>query len=250
MEFVKFTKENSIAVLTLNRGKVNAINEDVVEELKDCLEGVEKNPNVRAIILTGQGKFFSFGFDIPGFMNHSKEDFKRYLTKFTDLYTYLFIFPKPVIAALNGHTIAGGCMIASACDHRIMVEGKAKISLNEITFGSSVFAGSVEMLQFCVGQKNAEKILYTGKMFSAEEALAMGMIDQINTEENFTNDVKAIAEEYAKKDINAFCSIKKLLRKPVHDEMIKREKKSIAEFVEIWYSPETREQLRQIKIHS
>lgn len=250
MEFLQTKKENGVATVTLQRDKVNPLNEDFIDQLQQCFENLESDKEVKVVVLTGHGKFFSFGFDIPGFMEHSKEDFKKYLVKFTNFYSYLFLFPKPVIAALNGHTIAGGCMIASACDYKIMVDGKAKISLNEITFGSTVFAGSVEMLKYAVGTKHAEEFLYTGKMYSAEEALKINLVDEIITEEYFYEHVRNVAAEFLKKDSSAFYSIKKLLRKSVYDKMILMEKKSIDEFIEIWYSPETREKLNQIKIHS
>lgn len=80
-------------------------------------------------------------------------------------------FQKAIIAALNGHAFAGGCMIAAAVDHRIMATGKAKISLNEVTFGSTFFAGIVEILKRCVGAGNAEKILYSGRVSGIMEVL-------------------------------------------------------------------------------
>ncbi len=121
--------------------------------------------------------------DIPQIIPYSKEACYDFLIKFTELYTYMFGYPKPLIAALNGHTIAGGCMLAIACDQRIMVSGKAKISLNEIGFGSSVFAGSVEMLRFLVGSRYTSAVLVSGAMYSAEEAASMGLVDQITTED-------------------------------------------------------------------
>jgi enoyl-CoA hydratase/carnithine racemase len=166
------------------------------------------------------------------------------------LYTKIFLFPKPIIASLNGHTIAGGCMLADACDFRIMVSGKAKISLNEITFGASVFTGSVEILKFCVGCRNAEEILITGAMYPAEKALNLGLINQISNEENLVNDAHKAAEEYAQKDAGSFAAIKSLLRQPIVDSYIDNEKKSIDEFTGIWYSESTQKQLEQIKIHS
>jgi enoyl-CoA hydratase/carnithine racemase len=158
MEFVLVSKDDGIATVTLSRRKVNALNEAVIEELNACLKELEGAADVRGVILTGRGKFFSFGFDIPEFLSLPKESFARYLTKFTDLYRYMFLYPKPLVAALNGHTIAGGCMLATACDYRLMISGKARISLNEITFGSSVFAGSVELLRYWTGDKNAQTI--------------------------------------------------------------------------------------------
>lgn len=250
MNFVSVSVKEGIATVTLNRGKVNALNEPLIEQLHGCFADIEMDLDVRSVILTGQGKFFSFGFDIPEFMSYPKESFTRYLTKFTDLYTSLFLFSKPIVAALNGHTVAGGCMLALTCDARIMVSEKAKISLNEINFGSSVFAGSVEMLKFCVGHKNAATILYSGAMFLAEEAIRLGLIDRISSPEDLVGDARKAARDLADKDGAAFKSLKGLLRKPVAEEMIKREKDSIREFVDIWYSEKTRRNLEEIKIHS
>jgi enoyl-CoA hydratase/carnithine racemase len=248
MEFVKLSKKNNIAIVELGRGKVNAINEAAVEQLDSCFEALAEDDEVRCIILTGRGKFFSFGFDIPEFMNFSRDNFAVFLTKFTDLYLDIFMFPKPVIAALNGHTIAGGCMLATACDHRIMVSGKAKISLNEITFGSSVFFGSVEILKYCVGAGNAQSILYSGMMYQAEEALRLGLIDTIVPEEAVLEKAEEVAIDFAGKDDKAFAGIKNLLRKPVEQRIREKEKESIRNFINIWYSEKTRENLRKIVI--
>ncbi len=249
MSFVSISKDDSFAIVTLNRGKVNALNEPLIEEINRYFVDLENDRTVKAVIFTGQRKFFSFGFDIPEFLSYSKDAFIRYLTKFTNLYTFMFLYAKPIIAALNGHTIAGGCMLALACDYRIMVSEKAKISLNEISFGSSVFAGVVEMLKFWVGQKNAESILYSGAMYSAEEAIQLGLVDQISSSENLMNDARKVAQDFANKDMAAFRSIKGLLRKPVAEEMARREEDSIREFVDIWYSKETWKKIKEIKIY-
>ena len=248
MNYIRTSQKDSIVTLTLYRGKVNALNEPLVEELHGALKNFAGDKNIKSVIITGHGKFFTFGFDIPEFLNYSKEGFVRYLTKFTDLYTYIFLYPKPVIAALNGHTIAGGCMIALACDYRIMVSGKAKIALNEIEFGSSVFAGCVEMLRFCVGNRNATTILYSGAMYSAEEAKDLGLIDKVTTEENLIDAARKTALNLGSKPKNAFISIKSLLRMSVAEEMKRKEEKSVKEFADIWYSDSIWENLKKIKI--
>lgn len=250
MDFLTLEEHEGIAVITLKRGKVNALNESLVEELHSCFQEVEESDSIRAIILTGHGKFFSFGFDIPGFLDYSRQEFTRYIEKFTAFYTYLFQFPKPVVAAINGHAIAGGCMLATACDYRIMIPEKAKISLNEIAFGSTVFAGSVEMLKHCVGPRNAEHILFSGDMYTAERALELGLIDRITPHEKLMDEAWLIAAEYAQKSAQTFKSVKGLFRNPIVEEMLKREQDSIREFIEIWYSAETWNNLQEIKIHS
>ena len=249
MSFMHVSKDVEIATVTLSRGKVNALNEPMVEEITKSFEDLAIDNEVRSIIFTGSGKFFSFGFDVPEFLSYPKNDFIKYLEKFTNLYTYVFHFPKPIVAALNGHTIAGGCMLATACDYRLMVTGKAKISLNEITFGAPVLAGSVEMLKYCVGSRNAQSILYSGAMYSAEEAFQLRLVDQVSSEDDLTEDARKVAQELAQKDSSAFRSIKHLLRKPAAEQMIKREKDAILEFVDIWYSEQTWENLKTIKIY-
>lgn len=248
MSFVIISKDKSVATLTLNRGKVNALNESAIDQINSSLIELENDETVKAIILTGQGNFFSFGFDIPEFLSYSKDSFTEFLTKFTDLYTYMFLFPKPVVAALNGHTMAGGCMLATTCDYRIMVSGKAKIALNEISFGSSLLAGSVEMLKYCVGQKNAESILYGGSLYSAEEASLLGLIDKISSQDTLMEDAEKAAHDFAGKDSTAFRSVKGILRKPVAEEMVRKEKEVIREFVDIWYSEKTWNNLKGITI--
>jgi 3,2-trans-enoyl-CoA isomerase len=243
------SKDGEIATVTLSRGKVNALNAPMVEELTKAFQNLAKDDNVNSVILTGSGKFFSFGFDVPEFLTYAKSDFIRYLEKFTNLYTYMFQFPKPIIAALNGHTIAGGCMLATACDYRLMVSGKAKISLNEVTFGSSVFAGSVEMLRFCAGSRNAQSILYSGAMYSAEEAFDLGLVDKVSAEDALTEDARKVALEFAQKNSLTFSSIKLHLRQAVAARMMERETDSILEFTDIWYSEDTWEKLKEIKIH-
>jgi 3,2-trans-enoyl-CoA isomerase len=248
MNFVKVLKKGEIAIVQLSRGKVNALNDDLVEQMHRALSEMEAEDSIRALILTGSGKFFTFGFDIPEFMNHSKDEFSRYLINFTNLYGRIFVFAKPVIAALNGHTIAGGCMIASACDYRLMVRGKAKISLNEISFGSTVFAGNTSILKYCVSARNAQKILYSGKMYTAEEALGLGLVDEVTSEDDLLVKAEATAMEFAAKDPVAFRGIKQILRRPVLEEIARFEKGSIEDFVEIWYSERTRTNLSEIRI--
>jgi enoyl-CoA hydratase/carnithine racemase len=248
MSFTELATGDGIAAVTLARGKVNALNRAVVAELRSRLEELDGDPMIRAVVLTGRGPFFSFGFDVPEFLDVPREKFTAYLTAFAGLLSYLFLYPKPLVAALNGHAIAGGCMLALACDRRIMATGKAKCSLNEISFGSSVFAGSTEMLRFWVGSATATKVLYSAAMYTAEEARSLGLVDEVQPEETVLDRAMNVAADLASRPAMAFASIKRLLRRPVIEEIRRREEESIREFVEIWYSPGTRTKLRNIRI--
>ncbi len=250
MDFVHWSVQDGIAEVKLERPPVNAIEDRVVDELSECFRQIAEDAQVRGTVLTGSGKFFSFGFDIPRFLAYPKQAFAAYLTQFTALYRDLFSHPKPIVAALNGHAVAGGCMLATACDARIMVKGKARIGLNEIGFGSSVFAGSVAILAFWVGERCAQEILYGGRLYSAEEAHAIGLVDATADETALAGAASEAARALAARDPDAFRSLKMLLRKPVIEQMIAREADSIRDFVEIWYSERTWKNLQDIKIRS
>ena len=248
MDFIELSLKDGIATVTLARPKVNAINEQVVSELRDVFRELASDTRVRAVILTGRGSFFSFGFDIPGFMDYPREAFHRFIMSFSDLVQRIFVFPKPVIAALNGHAVAGGCVLAIACDRRFMVGGKAKIALNELTLGASVFTSIAEILKYTVGSRTAQLLLYTGKMNSAEEALTLGLVDKVVSEGEINDAAVSAARELAGWDVFAFGSVKRLLRKEAIDRIDNHEKGSVSDFVDIWYSENTWEKLKKIEI--
>jgi len=248
MSYVDLKESDVLATITLRRAPVNALNEQVLDELKAAFHGVAHDESIKAVVLTGEGSFFSFGFDVPGFMSLPKDDFQSYVSKFSNLTKHIFTFPKPTIAAINGHAVAGGCVLALACDYRITKSEKAKIALNEMTFGSTVFSSVTEILKYAVGSREGEKILYSGKMYSAQDALSVGLVDKVSGEKEFLSDVTQVAQKFAEKDIRAFSSIKKILKQDTLNSINMNEEESILEFVDIWYSDSTREQLAKIEI--
>jgi 3,2-trans-enoyl-CoA isomerase len=248
MNFIKVSKKSGITTVTMSRGKVNAVNEAFVDELGVVFHALAADADTKAVILTGDGKFFSFGFDISELLNYSKSDFARYLKKFCALYAQMFLFPKPVIAAINGHATAGGCILALTCDFRIMVTGKAKIALNELNIGAAIFAGCVGMLKSTVGERNAEKVLLTGAMYTAEDALRIGLVDSVTSGASLMAEAKEIADEFSQKNPDAFKTLKNLLRRKAADCFGRNEEHSIFDFIEIWYSEPTRNVLKGVVI--
>lgn len=250
MTSTRIERQGNVAVLTLARGKVNAIDEATVDELGAQVSSLERDQDARAVVVAGQGSFFSFGFDVPALYDYSPADFTRFLKKFTGLYRALYALPKPLVAAINGHAVAGGFMLATTADHRIMATGKAKISLNEITFGAGLFAGSVEMLGAIVGHRHAEAIALGGTMYPAEDATEMGLVDEVAAPDAVVPRALEVAVGMAARDQVAYAAIKRMLRAPVLERLDRAEQASIASFVEIWYSPSTRAHLREIRIRA
>lgn len=248
MSLIDIHRQAGVATLALRHGKVNAINDELIRELRARLDDLLVDTGSHSLVLTGQGKFFSFGLDLREILPLSEEACLRFLTDFTALYTRMYNYPKPIVAAVNGHAVAGGCMLALACDRRIMASGNVKIGLNEITFGSSVFAGSAEMLQACVGERHAETILTSGDLYAPEQALALGLVDRVVAPEALSSACVDEACMYGSRHADAFASLKRLLRGPVVERMRRREADALREFVKIWYSEATRAQLAKIDI--
>jgi enoyl-CoA hydratase/carnithine racemase len=139
-------------------------------------------------------------------------------------------------------------MLALACDRRIMVASGARIGLNEIAFSSSVFAGSVEMRRFLLGGARATEVLYSGALYLPEEAQAIGLVDTLVAAERLIPSALEAASELGGKHGPAFTGLKRLLRRPVAEQMVVRERPSIEDFVPLWYSEHTRAKLQGITI--
>jgi enoyl-CoA hydratase/carnithine racemase len=250
MKHLEFRQVGNIGVIALARGKVNAIDEDMVSELDGLTGEMAANPDVKALVLTGAGKFFSFGWDVPALYDYAQKDFVRFMRAFCRLCRDLFLFPKPLVAAINGHAMAGGYILALTCDYRLMVDGPAKLSLNEVTFGSTIPVSTVEMLRYAAGNRAAETVLLTGRMFEPLEALRFGLVDRLAPPEILMGAAEAAATDMARHVGPAYASLKRLIKGPMADSWLAREEDSIREFADIWYSPQTREMLKGIQIRA
>lgn len=248
MSITQLDKHDGITTLTLTRGKVHALNEETADHLNARFDELRNDAETKAVVFTGEGNFFSFGFDVPELYDYTPDDMTRFVTKITSVFLKIFEFPKPVVAAINGHVVAGGVMLIAACDRRVMASGKARVSLNEITFGASLFAGSLEMLRCVIGHRNAEIIALGGAMYSAEEGRDLGLIDVVTEPYSVLPEAQAMAVDMCKIDLTAFADIKRQLRAPVVERIKRDEADQIKRFIDIWYSDSTREQTKGIEI--
>lgn len=173
------TKEikGNVAILSIDKPKMNQLSGDVFEAMRKHLDSVEFDKEIRCIIITGAGeKAFSAGADLSaGFGDFSPVDF---LKRGQDVWNKIEYFPKPVIAAINGHALGGGCELAMACHIRFMKKG-ARIGLTETNLGIMPGYGGSLRLPKLVGKSRALEMMYLGKQCEADEALAIGLVDHI-----------------------------------------------------------------------
>jgi enoyl-CoA hydratase len=162
----------------------------------------------------------------------------------------MFLFQKPIVAAINGHAVAGGCVMTLPCDSRIAASAPMSISLNEVTLGASLFASTVEMLRYWVSNSTAEEMLLTGRTMDTKEALRIGLLERIVEGPNLLPAALLKAQELAAQYGPGYEALRRLIRQPIADRWLDREEASIAEFVRIWYTPETRAKTKLVQIRS
>jgi len=191
------TKEPGYAIVQLNRPDVlNAINIKLMQELVDALEILDKDDGVRCIVLTGNEKAFAAGADIKEMADASavemliRDQFARW--------DRIRKIKKPLIAAVSGFALGGGCELMMTCDIVVASE-TAKMGQPEINIGVMPGAGGTQRLTRAVGKAKAMELVLTGKMFSAQEALSWGLINKVVPVEFYLQEAKDLAKEIAGK---------------------------------------------------
>lgn len=198
MEFIVYEQKEAVGIITINREKaLNALNSTVLEELDKTLDAV-KLDEVRCLILTGAGqKSFVAGADIGEMSSLTKAEGEAFGKKGNDVFRKLETFPIPVIAAINGFALGGGCEIAMSCDIRICSDN-AVFGQPEVGLGITPGFGGTQRLARLVGAGMAKQMIYTGRNIKADEALRIGLVNAIHTQEELMPAAEKMAAGIAK----------------------------------------------------
>lgn len=179
MEYVIFEKRNNIGILTINRPKAfNALNSDVLRELCDAADMIEADADVRVLVVTGAGKAFVAGADIAEMSELSAQEAKEFCMKGQAALSRLEGLEIPVIAAINGYALGGGCELALCCDIRLASE-KAKMGQPETGLGITPGFGGTQRLPRVIGVPYAMQLILTGAQIDAQEAKRIGLVNEV-----------------------------------------------------------------------
>lgn len=243
---ITVTAHNGTQIIKLERGVTNALNLELIHDLSGVLDQVENNDEVHCLVLSSASdKFFSIGFDIPRLYNLSREDFATFYRAFNQVCLRLFTLPKPTIASINGHAIAGGCILALCCDERFIAEGRKLIGLNEVKLSVSVPYVADCLLRDLIGSRLARQVMERGEFYSAEDALQIGMVDQVLPLEALLPAVLKQAQTLGELPQNAFQAIKSNRVERVASQILEQLKSKEELFIECWYSSTARSRLRE-----
>jgi 3-hydroxypropionyl-coenzyme A dehydratase len=180
MKYIQLEPEADIAILRINRPEaLNAMNVDVISELSKMIDILAADDSIRVVIITGAGeRSFCAGADISYMVNIDPMQAERYATSAQAMINRIERLEKPVIAAINGFALGGGCELAMACDIRI-ASSNAKIGQPEVTIGIPPGWGGTQRLMRLVGPAKAKELIFTGKMITADEAYQIGFVNKV-----------------------------------------------------------------------
>jgi enoyl-CoA hydratase len=192
---IERSQHEGILTLRLAHGKASALDVELLDGLLRELDGAAED--VRAVILTGTGSIFSAGVDLFRVTQGGADYVRHFLPLLSRCLRTLFALPRPVIAAANGHAIAGGCVMVLAADARLMAEGPGRIGLPELLVGVPFPAAALEVVRFAVPRDKVQSLLYTGRTLSPREALAAGLVDEVVAPEDLLPRAREIAQQLA-----------------------------------------------------
>jgi enoyl-CoA hydratase len=229
-----------ITTIRLAHGKASAMDVELCEALIRELRDAE-NSDAKAVILTGTGSIFSAGVDLFRMTNEGAAYVERFFPALRESLHALFTFPKPIVAAVNGHAIAGGCLLAAACDYRLMSAGK--IGVPELLVGVPFPAVAIEIIKFACG-RDAQSVVYSGRTITPDDAKLAGLIDEVVAPDFLHARADHVARELAAIDSRNFAITKKQLRGDTLDRIDKISALD-ADAVKMWSSPAVHDHIRE-----
>jgi len=235
---VTLTREGPIGVLRMEREHGNAINDALVESLVATLAEAESDPEIRGVLLTAGGKIFSPGLDLQELVLLDREAMERFMRRFSAAVLTLYTFPKPVVATLHGHALAGGCVLALCADWRVLRRG-AVTGLNEVKVGVPLPFGVALIVRDAVPKNKLTEVALLGRNYTDEAALAAGLADELADAAGVEAAARARIEEFVAKDAFAFAVTKRYLRSPVVERIRANNRLLIPEWLDGWFSPGT-----------
>jgi enoyl-CoA hydratase len=237
---------DGLALVRLTCGKANALNPRSLAAIERALDEVAGG-GARGVVLTGYERFFSAGLDLVTLYELDQDAMDGFVAWFDALMLRVFAFPRPVVAAVDGHAVAGGAVLALACDARVMGAGAGRFGLNEIRLGVPFPASALEIVRYAVPPATVERVLYEGELFDPREALAQGLVTEV-VDGDVMEAASRICARLVAAPAGAFETIKTALKGPA----VERARATLGPlrraFVDAWYAPEARRRIGEARV--
>jgi len=234
---------DDVVVLAIEGGKANALTSELLDTIERMLDGFERGPGAAAVI-TGYERYFSSGLALPHLIDLDRAALRRFIEQFSRVMTRVFACEKPIVAAVNGHAIAGGCVLALVCDWRIATDDPTcRIGLNEVQLGIGLPSIVVEALRVAVPPASIVPIALEGALVPPSEALALGLVHELAPADEVVARATAHAARLAALPAPALAQVKHALRAPALDVAARTAEAEVGRWLDTWYSPEAQARL-------
>ena len=240
---IELTRRGGVAILRMAHGKANALDLEFCDALTRQLDECRRSPD-RVIVLTGTGRMFSAGVDLLRLVDGGAMYVREFLPAVCRTFEALFSLMKPVVAAINGHAIAGGCVIACAADFRMMAREPGRIGVPELLVGVPFPVVPLEIMRFAVPPHHLQSLMYRGVTLPADAALEHGLVNAVVDPERLLDDAIAVADGMAALPPTAFELTKSQLREPAL-QRIGAGQATDAAVQDVWASHETLTAIRE-----
>ena len=248
MDYLEIEKKNDYVVITMNRPKVNAINFQMVNEIRSTFKVMQEDDSVNGVILNGRTGVFSAGLDLIELYDYDEAKIRDFFIAFGSMYIELARFSKPFICAITGHSPAGGTVIAIAADYRVMAEGeKYGIGLNEVAVNVQISTNLIEAYSFWLGKSLAYRYVLGGKLLNNQEALEANLVDEVVAMEDVLPKAEKRMKHYLQADRNIWLNTKTKLRSEWLEKLNEQSEEELNEALSVWWSPEVRMKMQMFK---
>ena len=235
--------ENRLATLTLRHGKVNAMDVEFLESLANQLDSLARDSQVAVLLLANQGSTFSAGVDLKRMMAEPLDYLDRFIPALRRLFLTAFEFPKPLVGAIGGHALAGGCVLASTCDYRVLA-GQAKIGMPELRVGLPLPPEGIEILRFVAATQHLQRIVTSGRTFVGSQAVDAGLADEAVPAEQVLTRAQGVARELLLVPPAVFALSKRQIRRPISERICRHENRFMEEVERLWRDETVRDNVR------
>ncbi len=235
---IELEERGVVTILRMAAGKGNALNLEFLQALDESLQSLERGP-AKAVVLTGHGPVFGAGVDLPALVSGGPDYVRRFVPQMIAGFERLVTFSKPLVAAVNGHAIAGGTILMLGCDQRILARGKARVGLTEIRVGVEFPSWALEIARFTTPPEHFATLILTGRTWLPDEALSRGLVDEVVDPESLLERACDVANELAAIPSGVFAATKRSVRQPLYDAARRLTAAEGAALVEKWCAPET-----------
>ena len=246
---IELTDRDGVAILQMADGKANTMSIESCDALIARFEEIRLSP-ARAVVMTGTGTIFSAGVDLLRLLDGGRPYIRKFLPALSTMLATVFSHPKPVVAAINGHAIAGGCVLACAADRRLMVRNAGRIGVTELLVGVPFPAAAMEIMRCATAPQHLEGVIFGAVTYAPADAVARGLVHELVDAEGLLDRAIAAARRLAALPPTAFTLTKRQTRQAALERLESVGRAVDAAVEEIWTAPETLERIRDYVVRT